>query len=110
MQEFVDDDRGYVEWVTKHPRGYVLNTERTPKANDLKLHRATCHTVTGVPARGPAAASSANLTPSISSSTLGQGAVSGLRGELVARAALAVRHSSPRAFWQMLRRMSRVSG
>ena|SRR5579885_414303 len=49
---FVDDDPGYHRWITSNPAGFVLNTSRTPSTRYLVLHRATCQTVTGVPARG----------------------------------------------------------
>lgn len=52
MQRFVDDDRGYSDWVDHHPDGFVINTGRTPSAAYLMLHRAGCGTITGKPARG----------------------------------------------------------
>jgi hypothetical protein len=42
---FLDNDAGYLAWVAAHPAGYVVNTERTPSARYLVLHRATCHTM-----------------------------------------------------------------
>jgi hypothetical protein len=52
MQRFVDDDRGYLDWVDHHPDSFVINTGRTPSAAYLMLHRASCGTITGEPARG----------------------------------------------------------
>jgi len=52
MQRFVDDDRGYLDWLDHHPDGFVINTGRTPSAAYLMLHRAGCGTITGQPARG----------------------------------------------------------
>jgi hypothetical protein len=52
MQRFVDDDRGYLDWLDHHPDGFVINTGRTPSAAYLILHRAGCRTITGTPARG----------------------------------------------------------
>ncbi len=52
MQTFVDDDAGYLGWIARNPDGFVLNTERKPTRAYLVLHRATCHTISGVPARG----------------------------------------------------------
>jgi hypothetical protein len=52
MQRFVDDDRGYLYWLDDHPDGFVINTGRTPSATYLMLHRASCGTITGKPARG----------------------------------------------------------
>ena len=52
MQRFVDDDGGYLDWVDHHLDGFVINTGRTPSAAYLMLHRASCGTITGRPARG----------------------------------------------------------
>lgn len=52
MERFVDDDRGYLDWLEHHPDGFVINTGRTPSAAYLMLHRASCGTITGKPARG----------------------------------------------------------
>jgi hypothetical protein len=52
MQRFVDDDRGYLDWLEHHPDGFVINTGRAPSAVYLMLHRASCGTITGTPARG----------------------------------------------------------
>jgi len=52
MQRFVDDDRGYLDWLAHHPDGFVVNTGRTPSAAYLMLHRAGCGTINGRPARG----------------------------------------------------------
>jgi hypothetical protein len=52
MQRFVDDDRGYLDWLAQHPDGFVINTGRTPTATYLVLHRAGCGTINGKPARG----------------------------------------------------------
>jgi hypothetical protein len=49
---FVDDDAGYLEWMSKHATGFVLNCARTPSASYLMLHRATCPSINGEPARG----------------------------------------------------------
>jgi hypothetical protein len=52
MRRFVDDDHGYLDWLDHHPDGFVINTGRTPSAAYLMLHRASCGTITGKPARG----------------------------------------------------------
>jgi hypothetical protein len=50
---FLDDDAGFVRWRDTHPRGFVVNHDREPKPSYLKLHRATCWTISGaLPARG----------------------------------------------------------
>lgn len=49
---FVDDDLGYLRWTAAHPKGFVVNAERRPRAAYLILHRASCRSVIGSPARG----------------------------------------------------------
>jgi hypothetical protein len=48
----VDDDSGYLRWIADHPDGFVVNTFRKPNPSYLILHRSTCGTITGTPARG----------------------------------------------------------
>lgn len=45
MRRFSKDDAGYVEWLAKHPDGYVLNTYAHVTSAYLILHRASCRTV-----------------------------------------------------------------
>jgi hypothetical protein len=52
VREFHDNDGGYLAWLAAHPDGFVLNTNRTPRPSYLMLHRATCGTISGTPARG----------------------------------------------------------
>ncbi len=52
VERFVDDDPGYLDWLARHPGGFVINTGRTPSAAYLMLHRAACGTIRGRPARG----------------------------------------------------------
>jgi hypothetical protein len=52
MHLFKDDEEGYIEWLGRHPTGLVLNCERSPRPAYLVLHRATCGTISGKPARG----------------------------------------------------------
>jgi len=52
MQHFVDDDAGYQRWLTNQPDGFVVNTYRAPSTIYLVLHRSTCKTISGRPARG----------------------------------------------------------
>jgi Zn ribbon nucleic-acid-binding protein len=54
VEEFADDDDGYLRWVRRHPHGYVLNCERAPRADYLVLHQTACATISGNPARGDA--------------------------------------------------------
>jgi hypothetical protein len=48
------DDAQYRRWVTAHPTGYVVNAYNPPTAKYLKLHRASCFTITGTPTTGEA--------------------------------------------------------
>jgi hypothetical protein len=45
IQEFRDDDGGYLEWIVVNPAGYVLNIPRGLNPSDAKLHRASCWTI-----------------------------------------------------------------
>jgi hypothetical protein len=52
ITHFVDDETGYVGWLASHSAGYVVNSERTPKADYLVLHRADCSSISGTPSHG----------------------------------------------------------
>lgn len=52
IEKFIDDDAGYLSWVSSNPIGFVLNCERNPRPAYLFLHRANCFTITGRPSRG----------------------------------------------------------
>ena len=45
IQQFEDAESEYLEWLAAHPEGYVLNSERHPKPNNLVLHRARCKSI-----------------------------------------------------------------
>ena len=45
MIRFEHDDPGYLDWVNRHPEGYVLNVRDRPYPQYVVLHRATCKTV-----------------------------------------------------------------
>jgi hypothetical protein len=45
MQVFDNEDEAYATWLDHNPRGYVLNTYRSPKREYLILHRATCKSI-----------------------------------------------------------------
>jgi len=51
---FEDDDAGYLDWISSHPGGFVVNANRPPTAGYVVLHRATCRTVSGDPTNGRA--------------------------------------------------------
>ncbi len=46
MQHFVHDDPGCLRWLAQHPAAFVINTYSRPSAAYLKLHRATCASIT----------------------------------------------------------------
>ncbi|KXA92037.1 hypothetical protein AKJ65_08150 [candidate division MSBL1 archaeon SCGC-AAA259E19] len=46
VKEFVDNDNGYLAWIRNNPTGFVINAERNPSKRYLKLHKATCGTIT----------------------------------------------------------------
>jgi hypothetical protein len=52
MRIFEDDDAGYLAWVDRNQHGFVVNTTRKPDPRYLYLHRASCGTIRGKPARG----------------------------------------------------------
>lgn len=39
---FYGEEAAYLDWIDRHPSGYVVNTERTPRPSYLQLHVATC--------------------------------------------------------------------
>jgi hypothetical protein len=47
VQEFINDEKGYLAWLKAHPEGLVLNAARsTTTPSYLVLHRATCPEIT----------------------------------------------------------------
>ncbi len=52
MRAFVNDDDGYLDWLAAHQDGFIVNAYVKPTADYLMLHHATCHTISGKPARG----------------------------------------------------------
>lgn len=50
--EFQDDDDKYLDWLSGHLDGYVINILRSHNSTGAKVHRASCWTINGVPARG----------------------------------------------------------
>jgi hypothetical protein len=45
MHSFRDDDAGYLAWVENHPEGFVVNADRSPRAEELVLHKANCFSI-----------------------------------------------------------------
>lgn len=54
MDEFLDDDAGYQQWLAGHPVGFVVNSYAHPTPSYLVLHRATCWTINGLAGAGNA--------------------------------------------------------
>jgi hypothetical protein len=52
IDQFHDDDQGYLAWAATHPSGYVINIQRSLHPADARLHHADCHTINGRPPRG----------------------------------------------------------
>jgi hypothetical protein len=44
---FEDNDRDYLFWTSRNPRGYVVNCLRNPTPDYLVLHWADCFTING---------------------------------------------------------------
>lgn len=42
---FLNDDRAYLNWVTHHRQGFVLDGKRKPTLGHLVVHRATCQEI-----------------------------------------------------------------
>src|SRR3954469_15286129 len=52
VQEFRDDDAGYLAWLDTHPNGFVLNIGRSHHATAARVHHASCRTISGANPRG----------------------------------------------------------
>ena len=50
--DFIDDDDGYLAWVANNPDGFVLNCHHTREKETHRIHRATCSSIRGRPAKG----------------------------------------------------------
>ncbi len=46
MLVFNNDEKKYLDWIQKNPRGYVLNVRKKPDAEYVVLHRASCGLIT----------------------------------------------------------------
>ncbi len=47
--QFVDDDDGYLDWITRNPVGFVIQCRRTPTPDHLIIHEATCILISALP-------------------------------------------------------------
>jgi hypothetical protein len=45
MVHFAHDDAGYLDWLAKHPEGFVINTYMKPSPGYLRLHHTSCPTI-----------------------------------------------------------------
>ncbi len=50
--EFRDDDVSYLNWLSAHPTGYVINIQRSLNSADARMHHASCRTIADEPPRG----------------------------------------------------------
>lgn len=48
---FVNDDRGYLYWVTHHRQGFVLDGKRKPKVGHLVVYRSTSREIKSASSR-----------------------------------------------------------
>lgn len=46
VEQFIDDDAGYLRWLQANPHGFIVNSDRSPRAGYLKLHKASCSFLT----------------------------------------------------------------
>lgn len=45
LNQFKDDDMGFLKWIKTNPRGFILNCARKRSPKYSILHRANCHTI-----------------------------------------------------------------
>jgi hypothetical protein len=45
VDEFRDNDPGYLDWITRYPDGFVLNVRQKPDYKYVVLHSAKCPTI-----------------------------------------------------------------
>jgi hypothetical protein len=45
MVHFAHNDAGYLDWLSKHPDGFVINTYVKPSHGYLRLHHASCPSI-----------------------------------------------------------------
>lgn len=52
VTEFIDNDKGFFDWMRKNPSGYFVNTQRNIKSSYMVLHRSGCQHTKGTPRPG----------------------------------------------------------
>ena len=45
MEKFIDNDEGYLRWISYNPHGFVVNVERGERPGYAVLHRASCSSI-----------------------------------------------------------------
>ena len=42
---FSNDEIAYLDWIKANPNGFVINSHKSPKSENLVLHKATCGSI-----------------------------------------------------------------
>jgi hypothetical protein len=45
MKKFIDNDEGYLRWISNNPHGFVVNVERGEQPGYAVLHRSSCSSI-----------------------------------------------------------------
>ena len=45
MEKFIDDDEGYLRWISDSPNAFVVNVERGERPSYAVLHRSSCSSI-----------------------------------------------------------------
>jgi 5-methylcytosine-specific restriction enzyme A len=45
IKEFRGSDSEYIDWIRKHPAGFVLNADAPPSTRVHKIHEAACRLI-----------------------------------------------------------------
>jgi len=45
VEEFINNEKGYMKWISKNPFGFVINTTRSMSTDYMVLHRAMCQSI-----------------------------------------------------------------
>lgn len=52
MRLFDSNDAEYLTWLASNPKGFVVNSERNPRPQNIVVHRATCRSISRSRAAG----------------------------------------------------------
>ncbi|MCC7366026.1 MAG: hypothetical protein IT303_16800 [Dehalococcoidia bacterium] len=47
LTPFQNDEERYLAWLRDHPRGFVLNTNKSHTPATMRIHRASCQYING---------------------------------------------------------------